>query len=80
MRNWEAEAKKFTPWLKVLVVSGPDRADDFPRIASADIVVTSYALLQRDFEDAYLGRKFSAVVLDEAGLSRKSNMQNPIGC
>ena len=66
VRNWEAEAKKFTPWLKVLVVSGPDRADDFPRIASADIVVTSYALLQRDFEDAYLGRKFSAVVLDEA--------------
>ena len=66
VRNWEAEAKKFTPWLKVLVVSGPDRADDFPLIASADVVVTSYALLQRDFEDAYLGRKFSAVVLDEA--------------
>ena len=29
-------------------------------------MVTSYALLQRDFEDAYLGRRFSAVVLDEA--------------
>ena len=66
VRNWEAEAKKFTPWLKVLVVSGPDRADSFGLIDSSDVVVTSYALLQRDFEDAYLGHKFSAVVLDEA--------------
>ena len=66
VRNWEAEAKKFTPWLKVLVVSGPDRAEVFGAIDSADVVVTSYALLQRDFEDAYLGHRFSAVVLDEA--------------
>ncbi len=66
VRNWEAEAKKFTPWLKVLVVSGPDRADVFGEIPNADVVVTSYALLQRDFEDAYLGRRFASVVLDEA--------------
>lgn len=66
VRNWEAEAKKFTPWLKVLVVSGPDRADIFSVIAKADIVVTSYALLQRDFDDAYLGQRFACVVLDEA--------------
>ena len=66
VRNWEAEAKKFTPGRKVLVVSGPDRARAFPAIPSADLVVTSYALLQRDFEDAYAGREFAAVVLDEA--------------
>ena len=66
VRNWEAEAAKFTPWQKVLVVSGPDRASSFAEIPRADIVVTSYALLQRDFEDAYLGTRFSAVVLDEA--------------
>ncbi len=66
VRNWEAEAKKFAPWLKVLVISGPNRADDFPKIDSSDIVVTSYALLQRDFEAAYVPREFSAVVLDEA--------------
>ena len=66
VRNWEAEAKKFTPWLKALVVSGPDRADVFGMIEKSDIVVTSYALLQRDFEDAYLGKRFAAVVLDEA--------------
>ncbi len=66
VRNWEAEAKKFTPQLKVLVVSGPERARDFRRIDAVDLVVTSYALLQRDFDAAYLGRRFSAVVLDEA--------------
>ena len=66
VRNWEAESEKFTPWLKTLVVSGPDRADVFGQIPSADVVVTSYALLQRDIEAAYLGVPFSAVVLDEA--------------
>jgi len=50
----------------VLVVSGPDRAQAFPLIDGADIVITSYALLQRDFEDAYVGREFSAAVIDEA--------------
>ncbi len=66
VRNWEAEARKFTPWLKTLVVSGPDRTSVFARIPHVDIVVTSYALLQRDFDAAYMGRRFSAVVLDEA--------------
>jgi superfamily II DNA or RNA helicase len=66
VRNWEAEAQKFTPWMKTLVISGPGRARDFARIPEAELVITSYALLQRDFEDAYLGREFSALVLDEA--------------
>ena len=66
VRNWEAEAAKFTPTLKTLVVSGPERANDFARIPEADVVITSYALLQRDFEAGYLNRDFSVVVLDEA--------------
>ncbi len=66
VRNWEAEAAKFTPQLKRLVVSGPDRATLFGRMADADLVITSYALLQRDLEEAYLSCAFSVVVLDEA--------------
>ena len=66
VRNWEAEAQKFTPWLKTLVVSGPDRAASFDKIPDADLVITSYALLQRDFDTGYIGRPFSVVVLDEA--------------
>ena len=66
VRNWEAESAKFTPWMKTLVISGPNRADDFIKIDTFDIVITSYALLQRDFEEAWSGRSFNAVVLDEA--------------
>ena len=76
VRNWEAEAAKFTPWLNTLVVSGPCRADDFARIPDADVVVTSYALLQRDFEAAYMGRRFSAVVLDEAQHIKNRDTKN----
>ena len=66
VRNWEAEAKKFIPSMKVLVVSGPDRAQVFNQMEKYHLVITSYALLQRDFEDAYMGRDFDVVVLDEA--------------
>ena len=66
VENWAREAEKFVPWMKTLVVSGPDRAKSFADIPSADIVVTSYALLQRDIEDAYSDKRFSAIVLDEA--------------
>lgn len=76
VRNWQAEAAKFTPWLRTLVISGPDRADDFPSIPSADIVITSYTLLQRDFEHAYLDREFSAVVLDEAQHIKNRDTKN----
>ena len=66
VRNWESEAAKFTPWMKRLVVSGPERHNAFGSIGKADLVITSYALLQRDLEDAYLDHEFSVVVLDEA--------------
>ena len=66
VKNWEAEAKKFTPRLKTLVVSGPGREELFGEMENADIVITSYALLQRDFEEAYMDREFSVAVIDEA--------------
>lgn len=66
VRNWEAEAEKFTPWLKTLVISGAGRERVFREIPRADIVITSYALLQRDLEEAYLDIGFSALVIDEA--------------
>ena len=66
VQNWAAEAEKFTPWLKRLVVSGPDRAEHFAEIDASDLVITSYALLQRDLEAAYLDRTFGVIVLDEA--------------
>ena len=76
VRNWEAEAQKFTPWLKVLVISGPERTKSFALIPEADLVVTSYALLQRDFEQAYYDREFSALVIDEAQHIKNRDTKN----
>jgi superfamily II DNA or RNA helicase len=69
--NWVAEAKKFTPSLRVLVLNGPDRRKYLRSIPYADLVFTSYALLHRDI-DRLREHAFHMVVLDEA-----QNIKNP---
>ena len=69
--NWRAEALKFTPELRVLVLNGPDRIKYHRSIPHADLVLTSYALLHRDI-DRLRGCAFHLVVLDEA-----QNIKNP---
>ena len=69
--NWKKEAAKFVPSLSVLVLQGPGRKKDFGSVPHADVVLTSFALLQRDVET--LGSvDFHLVVLDEA-----QNIKNP---
>jgi hypothetical protein len=63
--NWRAEATKFTPDLRVLVLNGPERKKYFRSIPHADLVLTSFALLQRDI-DKLATVPFHMVVLDEA--------------
>ncbi len=63
--NWRAEALKFTPDLRVLVLNGPERKKYFRSIPHADVVLTSFALLQRDI-DKLATVPFHLVVLDEA--------------
>jgi len=63
--NWRAEAVKFAPGLRVLVLNGADRKKYFRSIPHADLVITSYALLQRDI-DKLLGFQYHVMVLDEA--------------
>lgn len=63
--NWRAEAVKFTPGLRVLVLNGADRKKYFRSIPHADLVITSFALLQRDIEKL-LGYQYHLMVLDEA--------------
>ena len=73
--NWLAEAKKFTPELKVLALHGPDRHTKFEQIAEHDIIVTSYALIRRDAE-RYRELEFDTVVLDEAQHIKNRQTQN----
>ncbi|MGO8699179.1 MAG: DEAD/DEAH box helicase [Limisphaerales bacterium] len=63
--NWEAEAKKFTPSLRVLALHGAERHALFPERARRDLIITSYTLLRRDAAH-YQGLEFDTIVLDEA--------------
>ncbi|HWD93308.1 MAG TPA: DEAD/DEAH box helicase [Verrucomicrobiae bacterium] len=73
--NWMAEAKKFTPELKVLALHGPERHALFDQIGGSDIVITSYALARRDAE-RYRELEFDTVVLDEAQHIKNRQTQN----
>ena len=73
--NWSNEAKRFTPELRVLVLDGPARDARFGEIGESDLVLTSYALLQRD-ADKYRALQFSTVVLDEAQHIKNPETQN----
>lgn len=63
--NWSAEAARFAPALRVVSLHGPDRAGRFGSLASADLALTTYALLARD-EAALLDQPWHLVILDEA--------------
>ncbi|GLY48902.1 DEAD/DEAH box helicase [Lentzea sp. NBRC 102530] len=66
--NWQREAARFTPELKVHVHHGADRLDgDALReaVESNDLVLTTYSLAARD-ADALADLTFDRVVLDEA--------------
>jgi superfamily II DNA or RNA helicase len=65
MDNWQAEAARFTPGLRVLTLTGADRQQRFGDIAQADLVLTSYALLPRD-EEALRQQRFHLLILDES--------------
>ncbi|MEO6788451.1 MAG: SNF2-related protein [Chthoniobacteraceae bacterium] len=73
--NWRAEAAKWTPELRVLAIEGPQRAEDFRKIAESDLVITSYPLLRRDAA-AYEGMQFATVILDEAQHIKNPDSQN----
>ena len=73
--NWVAEARKFTPELKVLALHGPDRHARFEQIQANDVVVTSYALIRRDAE-RYRELQFDTVALDEAQHIKNRQTQN----
>jgi SNF2 family DNA or RNA helicase len=77
--NWIDEAHKFTPELKIIAYSGPDRAQLLEGFDDADLIVTSYGLLRRDVEEL-LQRRFDYVVLDEAQAIKNPSSQSAKAC
>jgi superfamily II DNA or RNA helicase len=59
--NWKAELARFRPGLRVNAYHGPARKLD----DSADVTLTTYAILRLDSEDL-ARRRFNAAILDEA--------------
>ncbi|MGW6425346.1 DEAD/DEAH box helicase [Nocardia sp. NPDC055053] len=66
--NWQREAQRFTPDLRVLVHHGPGRltgAEFAAAVADSDLIVTTYTLLARD-ATLLSEQQWERIVLDEA--------------
>jgi SNF2 family DNA or RNA helicase len=72
---WVAEAQRFTPDLKVLGFHGPDRHERLAQAGPVDLIVTSYALVRRDF-DLHAKTEFDTLILDEAQHIKNRATQN----
>jgi SNF2 family DNA or RNA helicase len=72
VHNWQREAERFTPGLRVLALtSGEERHARWRDVPRHDVVVTTYALLRRDLA-RWRSIPLGAAILDEA-----QNIKNP---
>ncbi|MCX7817710.1 MAG: DEAD/DEAH box helicase [Kiritimatiellae bacterium] len=77
MENWAQEAARFVPSLRVRLVAGSGRHDDWERLNDNDLLITSYALLRRDAE-RWKGIRLAAIILDEAQHIKNRATRNAI--
>ncbi|MXV49618.1 DEAD/DEAH box helicase family protein [Pedobacter sp. HMF7647] len=69
--NWQKEAEKFAPDLKVLAHTGSFRNKDIERFIDYDVVFTTYGVVRVDI-DLLKGLYFNYIILDES-----QNIKNP---
>ena len=69
--NWQAEAARVAPALRLLTLQGPRRSPDIARMGQADVVLTSYPLLWRDAM-ALQRQPWHIVILDEAQMVKNA--------
>ena len=69
--NWQAEAARCAPSLRVLTLQGAERSREFANIADHDIVFTTYPLLWRDV-DALQAQPWHLLILDEAQMVKNA--------
>ncbi len=63
--NWQAEAARIAPGLRLLVLQGPQRQQHFGRLGHYDLVLSSYPLAWRDIA-ALASQPWHLLILDEA--------------
>ncbi|MCC6216593.1 MAG: SNF2 helicase associated domain-containing protein [Polyangiaceae bacterium] len=70
--NWVREIHRFAPTLSTALWHGAGRKGQKDELTTADVVITSYALLRRDIE------LLSKLELDYAILDEAQNIKNPV--
>jgi SNF2 family DNA or RNA helicase len=70
--NWELEAAKFTPDLKVFSYTGTNRIKDVEQFHGQDIILTSYGITRLDI-DVLKGFYFNYIILDESQAIKNPN-------
>jgi superfamily II DNA or RNA helicase len=73
--NWRAEAQRFVPELRVMLLTRGDRSTALAELQGQDLVITSYALLLRDLQ-ALANQAWSVAVFDEAQWLKNSASQS----
>ncbi|MEZ4592719.1 MAG: SNF2-related protein [Chloroflexota bacterium] len=70
--NWEREAQRFTPNLKILTHFGKDRPQTTNAFANADLILTTYGVVRRDIK---MLRQFTFhyIILDESQAIKNPN-------
>jgi superfamily II DNA or RNA helicase len=69
--NWQAEAARIAPALRVLALQGARRGQRFSEIGDHDLIFTTYPLLWRDI-DVLQAQSWHLVVLDEAQMAKNA--------
>ncbi len=69
--NWQREIARFAPTLSVAMWHGAGRKDQQEELLSANVIITSYALLRRDIQ------LLTKIDLDYAILDEAQNIKNP---
>lgn len=73
--NWQAEAARMAPGLRVLALHGADRGQRYLQISDHDLVLTTYPLLWRDVE-ALAVEPFHLLILDEAQMVKNAGSRS----
>jgi superfamily II DNA or RNA helicase len=75
VQNWAAECRRFSPALSVVTVSETERRRGVPladMAATADVVITSYALFRIEY-DEYEAVEWAGLFVDEAQFAKNRN-------
>ncbi|WP_236749950.1 DEAD/DEAH box helicase [Acidovorax carolinensis] len=73
--NWQAEAARMAPGLRVLALHGASRGQRYRQIADHDLVLTTYPLLWRDVE-TLAAQPFHLLILDEAQMVKNAGSRS----